>query len=127
MSILSLVIILLDFRSGVVLLLVSETVDPANTVGGMVVTEGLDMVLERALVLEIRATNAIPKLSTILLMSSPVPSHGERLTAFAAREWLEPMLALVMCLESSKVFEWLGSRVVDVIAAPWRAAVARQP
>lgn len=124
--ILSLIVILLDFGSRLILL-VSEPIDPATAVRGVVATKGLDMVLEGALVLEIGATDAVPKLATILLVRSPVPAHGERLTALAAHEGLEAMLALVVCLQGSEVLQRLGPRVVDVVAAPRCAAVARKP
>lgn len=125
-SFVSLIIILLDFGSRLVFL-VSEPVDPAATVRCMVVTECLDMVFEGALVLEIRATNAVPKLATILLVRPPVSAHGERLPALATHEGLQPMLALVVCLQGSEILEWLRPWVVDIVAAPRCAAVARKP
>jgi hypothetical protein len=43
----------------------------------MALAKGLNVIFERPFVLKIRAANAIPKLATILLMSSPITSHSE--------------------------------------------------
>lgn len=47
--------VLLDLRRRLVLL-----VEAVEAVGGMAAAEGLDVVLERSLVLEIGATDAVP-------------------------------------------------------------------
>lgn len=117
-----LIIILLNFGSGVILFF-----EAVEAVGSMAMAEGLDVVLEGPLVLEIRAADAKPKLATVLLVSSPIPPHCEGLAAFPAHEGLDAMLPLVMRLEGSEIFQWLGSRVVDVVSAAWGAAVAGKP
>lgn len=93
----------------------------------MATPEGLDVVLERALVFEVRATKTIPNLPAILLVRSPIAFHGEGLAAFSTCEGLDAVLSLVMCLEGAKVLERPRPRVVDVVFASRRAAVARQP
>jgi hypothetical protein len=94
--------------------------------GSVAVAEGADVVLEGALVLEVRAADAEPELPTVLLVRAPVAAHRERLAALAALEGLDAVLALVVRLQRAEVLEGFGARVVDVVAAPGRAAVARQ-
>lgn len=60
-------------------------------------------------------------------MGPPVAFDGEGLPTLAAHERLDTMLPLVVGLEGPKIFERLGSRVVDVVLAALRTAVARQP
>ncbi|PON58098.1 hypothetical protein TorRG33x02_125110 [Trema orientale] len=93
----------------------------------MTISKGLNVILERPLVLKIRATNTIPKLPTILLVGSPIPSYSKCLATFSTHEWLDSMLSLVVSLKCSEVLERLCSRVIDVISATRRAAVAREP
>lgn len=92
----------------------------------MSTTEGLNVVLERALMFEVRATKAIPNLATILLVGSPIAFDREGFGAFSTSERLDSMLSLVMRLEGAEVLERSGPRVVDVVFAPWRAAIAWQ-
>lgn len=117
----SIVVVLLDLRGRLVILI------GTSTIRSVVVAKGLDVVLEGALVLEVGATDAIPKLATVLLMGSPVTADSEGLATLSAGEGLQAVLALVVSLEGSKVLERLGSWVVYVVATPRRAAVARQP
>lgn len=91
----------------------------------MAAAEGLDMVLERPLVFEIRSTDAEPKLAAILFMGAPVSTHCKGLAALVAVEGFVPVLPLVVGLQSSKVLERLGARVFDVVLAPLSTAVAR--
>ena len=77
--------------------------------------------------LEIRSASAVPQLAAVLLVRSPVPFDGESLPTFSAAEGLRAVLALVVSLESSEVFEWFRSRVVDVVLAALGTAVAWQP
>lgn len=90
----------------------------------MAMAECLDVILEGPLVLEIRATDAIPKLATILLVSSPIAPHSKGFATFPAHEGLDSMLPLVMRLEGSEIFQRLSSRVIDVVSAAGGAAVA---
>lgn len=83
-----------------------------------------NVVLERALVLEIRATKAEPTLATVLLVGAPVTLDGKGLATLAASEGLESVLALVVCLEGPKVLQWLSLWVVYVVLASFLAAVA---
>lgn len=69
----------------------------------------------------------IPELPTILLVSPPIASHCKGFTAFPTHERLDPMLPLVMRLKRSEIFQRLRSRVIDVVPAPCRTAVTRQP
>eukprot|EP00252_Welwitschia_mirabilis_P025804 TRINITY_DN8210_c0_g1_i1.p2 TRINITY_DN8210_c0_g1~~TRINITY_DN8210_c0_g1_i1.p2 ORF type:complete len:181 (-),score=12.74 TRINITY_DN8210_c0_g1_i1:582-1124(-) len=94
---------------------------------GVAIAEGADVVFERPLVLEIGAARAEPELSAVLLVGSPVASHGEGLAALAAREGFGSVLSLVMRLQSPEILERPRTRMVDVVAAARRAAVARQP
>ena len=96
-------------------------------ISSMAIAKGLDMVFKGSLVLKIRATNAIPKLPTILLMSPPIPSNSKGFPTLPTHERLDPMLAFVVSLKGSEVLQGLGSWMVDVVAAPWRAAIAWQP
>ena len=116
-------IILLYFRSRLIFLLIK----PVDPIGGVTGPEGLDVVLERPLVLEIGAAGAVPELPAVLLVRPPVAFDGEALGALPAGEGLRAVLALVVRLEGSEVLERLRARVVDVVLAPLRAAVARQP
>lgn len=93
----------------------------------MAASKGLDVILERPLVLEVRPANAVPELSTVLLVGSPVAPDSERLATLAAHEGLDPMLALVVCLQRPEVLERLRPRVVDVVPATGCAAVAGKP
>lgn len=93
----------------------------------MATPERPDVILERPLVLEVRAARAIPELATVLLVGPPVATHSERLAALPAHEGLDPVLALVVGLEGPEVLEWLRPRVVDVVLASRRTAVAWQP
>lgn len=86
--------------------------------------EGADVVLERPLVLEVRAANAEPALAAVLLVGPPVALDGERLPALPAGEGLHPMLPLEMRLESPEVLQWLSPRMVYVVPATFFAAVA---
>lgn len=94
-------IILFNLRGSVIILLIKTV----NSISGMAIAKGVDVVLERPLVLEIGAARAVPELAAVLLVGSPVASDGEGLAAFPAHEGLDPMLPLVMCLESSEVLE----------------------
>lgn len=85
------------------------------------------MVLQRPLVLEIGSTDTHPAAAAVLLVSPPVAFDGEALAAFPAREPLGAVLPLVMGLEGSEVLEGLGAGVVDVVLAPFFAAVAWDP
>lgn len=82
------------------------------------------MILERALVLEIRSTKAIPKLTAVLLMCPPVTSDCQGLSTFATFERLDAMLSLVMRLQCTKILKGLSTRVVDIVPASSCAAVA---
>ena len=117
-----LIIILLYF--GCWLLFFFEAIDPISF---MATPKSFDMILKRPLVLEIRATDAIPKLPAVLFMGSPIPPHSKSLAAFPAHEGLNPMLPLVMCLKGSKILEGLCSRVINVVPATWCTAIARKP
>ena len=72
----------------------------------MPITEGTDMVFEGPLVLEIRTTDAEPKLPTILLVCSPIPSHCKCLPTLPALEWLPSVLPFVVCLEGPEILQW---------------------
>lgn len=116
-------IILFDFGGGFIFFLI-EAIDP---IGCMAIPEGLDVVLEGSLMLEVGAADAVPELSAVLLVGAPVPAHSECFAAFPAHKGFDAVLALVVCLQRSEVLEWLGSWVVYVVPAPSRAAVAWQP
>lgn len=89
--------------------------------------EGPDVVLEGPLVFEVGAAEAVPDAAAVLLVGTPVALDGEGLGALAAREGLGAVLALVVRLQSAEVFEGTSARVLYVVFAPRRAAVARQP
>lgn len=89
------------------------------------VTEAPHVVLERPFVLEIRAADAEPELSAVLLVRPPVSSHRKRLAAFPATEWLRAVFPLVMCLQSPEVFQRPRPRVSYVVPAALGAAVTR--
>jgi hypothetical protein len=108
------------------LVVVLEPVDIAAECA-MSVPEGAGVVLERALVLELGSAEAVPELAAVLLVGAPVALDGEGLAALAAQEGLEPVFALVVRLQRAEVLERPRARVVDVVAAARRAAVARQP
>ncbi|RAL43089.1 hypothetical protein DM860_009871 [Cuscuta australis] len=113
---------MLDFRSRLVLF-----IKAINATRAMAIAKGPNVVLEGPLVLEVRAASAVPELPAVLLVGAPVPADRKGLTALAARERLDPVLPLVVGLEGPEVLEGLRPRVVDVVPAPRRAAVARQP
>jgi hypothetical protein len=85
-----------------------------------------DVVVERALVLEVGAAGAEPALAAVLLVRAPVALDGEGLAAAAASEVLGAVLALVVRLQRAEVLERPRAWVGRVVAAPGRAAVARQ-
>lgn len=87
-------------------------------------TKSFNMVFERSLVLEIRATNAKPSFAAVLLVCPPVSFHSQQLAASATLEGFHAMFPLVVSLKSSKIFERLGFRVVDVVLASLCAAIA---
>lgn len=89
--------------------------------------KGLDVVLKRPLVLKIRSTCTIPKLSTVLLMGPPITFNGQRFATFSTRERLGAMLTFVMCLKCTEVLQGLSTRMVDVVLASFRAAITWQP
>jgi hypothetical protein len=121
-------VVVLDLGDGAVVVVVVEAVGAAaSTAVAVAVAEGARVVLERALVLELGAAQAVPEPAAVLLVRAPVALHGERLAALAAQERLQPVLALVVRLQRPEVLERPRPRVVDVVAAPRRAAVARQP
>ena len=93
---------MIDLGGGVVVVVVVEAVD---AVGGVAVAEGLDVVFEGALVLEVGAAGAVPELAAVLLVGAPVAAHGEGLAALAAHEGLDAVLALVVSLEGPEVLE----------------------
>ena len=93
----------------------------------MAAAEGLDVVLERPLVLEVGAAEAVPYLAAVLLVRAPVALHGERLGALAAHERLAAVLPLVVRLKGPEILQGPRARVLDVVLAPRCAAVARQP
>jgi hypothetical protein len=100
--------------------------DRFNDVGRVSAAEGADVVLERALVLEVGAADAEPELAAVLLVRAPVPAHGEPLPAAPARVGPRAVLAPVVRLQRAEVLERPRARVLDVVAAPLRAAVAGQ-
>lgn len=114
---------LVDIRCGLVFLLKLGL----NAVGPVATAEGLNMVLEGSLVLEVGATKTVPNLAAVLLVGPPIALNGEGLAAFPAHEGLRAVLAFVVSLEGSEVLEGPCPRVVDVVLAPRRTAVARQP
>ena len=72
----------------------------------MAATKGFDVVFKGAFMFKIRATKAIPNLATILLVGSPIALNSKGFGAFSTSERLDAVLALVMCLEGSEIFEW---------------------
>jgi hypothetical protein len=100
--------------------------DRFNDVGRVSAAEGADVVLERALVLEVGAADAEPELAAVLLVSAPVAAHGEPLPAAPARVGPRAVLAPVVRLQRAEVLERPCARVLDVVAAALRAAVAGQ-
>jgi hypothetical protein len=112
---------------GRVAVVVVEVVEAVDAAGGVAAAERPDVVLERALVLEVGAAGAVPELAAVLLVGAPVAAHGEGLAALAAHEGLDAVLAAVVRLQRAEVLERPRPRVVDVVPAPRRAAVARQP
>ena len=122
--------VVLDLGDGALVIVVKPAVATGGAVapeGPVSVSEGPGVVLEGALVLELGAAEAVPELAAVLLVRAPVALDGEGLAAAAAAEGLEAVLALVVRLQGAEVLERLGARVVDVVAAPRRTAVARQP
>jgi hypothetical protein len=121
--------VVLDVGDGAVVVVVKAVGagEVAAEGAAVAVAEGARVVLERALVLELGAAEAVPEPAAVLLVRAPVALHGERLAALAAQEGLQPVLALVVRLQRPEVLERPRPRVVDVVAAPRRAAVARQP
>lgn len=101
--------------------------EPVNAICGVAASKGLDVVLERPLVLEVGPANAVPELPAVLLMSPPVAPDRERLATLAAHERLDTMLALVVRLQCPEVLERLCPWVVNVVPATRRAAVAGKP
>ena len=87
--------------------------------------KGLNMVLERPLVLEIGTTNTVPNLATIFLMSPPVALDRKGFAALSTHEGLDAVLALVVSLEGAEVLERPRPRVVNVVLAPGGATVTR--
>lgn len=114
--------VVFDFGCGFVVV-----VKVVKAEGAVAASKGLDVILERALVFEVRATKTIPNLAAVLLVRSPIAFHGESFAAFSTGEGLDAMLSFVMRLEGAKVLERPRPRVVDVVFAPRRAAIARQP
>ena len=94
--------------------------------GEVAAAEGADVVVEGALVLEVGAAGAEPALAAVLLVRAPVALDGEGLAAAAAAEALVAVLALVVRLQRAEVLERARARVRHAVAAPGRAAVARQ-
>lgn len=115
-----LIIILFNFGCRIVFLFFNA----ARAISCMAMSKSLNMIFERPLVLEIRTTNAVPKLSTILLMGSPITPHGESFAAFSTHEGLDSMLSLVMGLKSTEIFEGFWSGVIDVVPAARCATIA---
>jgi len=111
----------------VVVLLVVLDGDGLDDVRRVSSAEGADVVLERPLVLEVGAADAEPELAAVLLVRAPVAAHGEPLAAAAARVRPRAVLAPVVRLQRAEVLERPRPRVLDVVPAPLRAAVARQP
>ena len=93
----------------------------------MPLSKGFDVVLQRSLVLEVGATDAVPQFSTVLFMGSPISFHCEGLSALPAHERLDAVLPFVVSLEGPEVLQWLRSWMVYVVPAARRAAVARKP
>lgn len=89
--------------------------------------ESFHMVLKGAFVFKIGTANANPPFPTILLMGSPIALDSQELTADATRVRFLAVFAFVVRLERSKVFERLGPRMVNVVPAPFDAAVTRDP
>jgi hypothetical protein len=94
--------------------------------GAVSASKGADVVVEGALVLEVGAAGAEPALAAVLLVRAPVALDGEGLGAAAAGEALVAVLAPVVRLQRAEVLERARARVRHAVAAPRRAAVARQ-
>ena len=65
------------------------------------------MILQRSLVLEVGAADAVPQFATVLLVGSPISLHRKGLTALAAHEGLDSMLPFIVSLEGPEVLQWL--------------------
>ena len=115
-----------DLRRGVAVVVV-EVVEAVDAAGGVAPAEGPDVVLERALVLEVGAAGAAPPAAAVLLVRAPVPAHGEGLAAAAAEEGPGAVPPPVVGLQGPEVLERPRPRVVHVVPATRRAAEARQP
>jgi hypothetical protein len=111
----------------VVLLLLVLDSDGLDEVRRVAAAEGADVVLERPFVLEVGAADAEPELAAVLLVRAPVPTHGEPLAAAPARVRPRAVLAPVVRLQRAEILERPRPRVLDVVPAAFRAAVARQP
>lgn len=83
-----------------------------------------NVILERPLVLKVGTTKAKPTLAAVFLVGAPVTFDGQRLAALAAGEGLVAVLTLVVSLEGAEVFQRFGCWVVDVVFAPFFAAIA---
>lgn len=88
-------------------------------------SKSLNMVFKGAFVFKIGTANTNPTFPTVLLVSSPISLNCQELTANATRIRLLAVFALIVRLERSEVFEWLGPRMIDVVPAPFNAAVTR--
>lgn len=119
---LTLFTILLNFRPRFILHF--KALNPQST---MPMPKSPNVVCQRPLVLEIRTTSAIPKLATILLMGSPISPHCKWLPTLSTCKGLGSMLSLVVCLESSKIFERSWPWVVYVVLAFWCTTIAWEP
>lgn len=93
----------------------------------MHMAKGLDVIFERPLVFEVRATKAIPNLATVLFMSPPITFHSKGLPTFSTQVGFDAMLPLVVSLEGPEVFERLGSWMLYVVFAPFCTTIAWQP
>ena len=98
-----------------------------DSISCMATSKSFDVIFKRPLVLEIRATDAIPKLPTVLFMGPPITSHCKTLTTFSTHEGLDSMLPLVVCLKSSEIFKGLCSWVINVVPASWGTTIAWKP
>lgn len=93
----------------------------------MALSESTYVILERSLVLEVGAADAEPELPAVLLVRAPIAANGEGLPAFPAAEGLRAVLAFVVSLEGSEIFQGLRPRMIYVVLTSLRAAVAWQP
>jgi len=78
-------------------------------------------------VFEIRATQAIPYFSTVLLMCSPITFHCKCFAALSAHVGFYAMLSLVVCLKSSEILQRPCSWVVNVVLATCCTTKAWKP